>query len=180
MILDNENIKLRALEPEDLDILYKWENDTDLWRLSSTLVPYSRYDLKQYISLAKDIYESKQLRLIIETKNEAIGTIDLYDFDAFNSRAAVGIMIDKAYQKNGFATEALSLLCEYSFSFLKLHQLYAFIPVTNTPSIKLFERCGFKDKGLLTDWSQTANGYIDVKLVSLIKTISSMSDLQGN
>ena len=172
MILENEKIKLRALEPEDLDILYKWENDTDLWHLGSTLAPYSRYELKQYILSTKDIFETKQLRLIIEIKNKAIGTIDLYDFDAFNSKAAVGIMIDKAYQQKGFATEALSLICDYSFSFLKLHQLYAFIPIENKPSIKLFEHCGFKEKGLLTDWQQTTKGYSDVLIVSLINKIS--------
>ena len=175
MLLENEKIKLRAPEPEDLDILYKWENDTELWHLGSTLAPYSRFDLKQYLLSAKDIYEAKQLRLIIETKNAlhntTIGTIDLYDFDPHNSRAAVGIMIDKAYQQNGFATETLSLLCKYAFSFLKLHQLYAYIPANNKPSIKLFERCGFKEKGLLPDWQQTTNGYENVLIVSLISDL---------
>ena len=176
MLLENERIKLRAPEPEDLDSLYKWENDTSLWHLGSTLTPFSRFDLKQYILSTKDIYEAKQLRLIIEIKQEqdifktlaAVGTIDLYDFDAHNSRAAVGIMIDKAYQQSGLATEALFLLCKYAFSFLKLHQLYAFIPMKNKPCIKLFKGCGFLEKGTLSDWQQTEEGYEDVLLVSLI------------
>ena len=179
MLLENEKIKLRAPEPEDLDILYKWENDTELWHLGSTLTPYSRFDLKQYILSAKNIYEAGQLRLIIEKRpdanisqsNTAIGTVDLYDFDPHNSRAAVGIMIDKTHQHSGLATETLSMLCKYAFSFLKLHQLYAYIPANNKPSIKLFERCGFKEKGLLSDWQQTVVGYEDVLIVSL------MSDL---
>ena len=41
--LENDTIRLRALEPEDLDLLYAWENDTSLWEFGSTLVPYSRY-----------------------------------------------------------------------------------------------------------------------------------------
>ena len=176
MFLENEKIKLRALEPEDLDALYKWENDTELWHLGSTLAPFSRFDLKQYILSTKDIYETKQLRLIIEKKTDtsqisAIGTIDLYDFDAHNSRAAIGIMIDRSYQQNGLATEALSLFCKYVFSFLKLHQLYAFIPVSNKPSIKLFERCGFKENGLLPEWQQTVAGYENVMIVSLISDL---------
>ena len=170
MFLENDKIKLRALEPEDLDNFYKWENDVDLWSMGCTLEPYSRFELKQYILSQKDIYEAKQLRLIIEYKvdNNAIGTIDLYDFDPHNRRAAVGIMIDRNYQQNGLASEALSLLCEYSFSFLKLHQLYAYIPVKNEPSKKLFVRCGFVDRGLLSDWLQTTKGYEDVQLVSLV------------
>ena len=185
MFLESEKIKLRAPEPEDLDILYKWENDTELWALGSTLAPYSRYELKQYILSIKDIYEAKQLRFIIEKKasetaslndnvknpnqsHTAVGAIDLYDFDAHNRRAAVGIIIDKHYQQNGLATEALSLLCEYAFFHLKLHQLYAFIPMKNEPSKKLFKHCKFEEKGLLPDWLQTAKGYDDVQLACLV------------
>ena len=174
MFLENEIIKLRAPEPEDLDALYKWENDTELWSLGSTLVPYSRYDLKQYILSPKDIYESKQLRLIVEKKTEtkAVGMIDLYDFDLHNRRAAVGIIIDRAYQRKGLASEALTLLCKYAFSFLNIHQLYAYIPVKNEPSMRLFGSCGFKNNGLLRDWVQTFDGYEDVLLVSLISDFS--------
>ena len=175
MLLENEKIKLRAPEPEDLDILYKWENDTDLWAFGSTLAPYSRYDLKQYILSIKNIYEAKQLRFIIEKKtttpHTSVGSIDLYDFDPHNHRAAIGIMIDKAYQQNGIASEALSLLCEYAFSFLKLHQLYAFIPIKNEPSKRLFTRCEFKEKGLLPDWMQMPDGYEDALIVSLISDL---------
>ena len=179
MLLENVRIKLRAPEPEDLDSLYKWENDTTLWHLGSTLSPFSLFDLKQYILSTKDLYEAKQLRLIIEKKSElntslpltAVGSIDLYDFDAHNSRAAIGIMIDKEYQQKGLATEALSLLCKYAFSFLKLHQLYAFIPAKNKPCIKLFKGCGFIEKGLLSDWQQTEEGYEDALLVSLLSDL---------
>ena len=31
-LLENERIILRALEPEDLDVLYRWENDASLWQ----------------------------------------------------------------------------------------------------------------------------------------------------
>lgn len=174
MLLECKNIKLRAPEPEDLDVLYKWENDTTLWSLGCTLIPYSRYDLKQYIASSKDLYESKQLRLVIEVAPamEAVGTIDLYDFDPYHRRAAVGIMIDRDHQKKGLAGDALSLLCRYAFSFLKLHQLYAYIPVDNEPSKRLFFRCEFKKVGILSGWQQTDEGYKDVLLVNLISGLS--------
>ena len=170
MMLENDLIKLRAFEPEDLDVFYKWENDTTLWSWGCTIAPYSRYELRQYILSGKDIYESKQLRFVVELKAEtkAIGMIDLYDFEPLHKRAAVGILIDEAYQKKGLAGEALSLLCSYSFSFLKLHQLYAFIPFKNEPGKKLFLRSGFKENGILRDWIQAVDGYEDVHIVSLI------------
>ncbi|MDR2681172.1 MAG: GNAT family N-acetyltransferase [Tannerella sp.] len=174
MLLEYKNIKLRAPEPEDLDILYRWENDTALWSFGCTLIPYSRYDLKQYLSSSKDLYESKQLRLVIEAApaGEAVGTVDLYDFDPHHRRAAVGIMIDRDHQNKGLAGNALSLFCKYAFSFLKLHQLYAYIPVDNEPSKRLFARCGFKKAGILPDWQQTDEGYKDVLLVNLITVLN--------
>ena len=65
-MMQDENILIRALEPEDLEYLYKWENDMDLWDVSDTLTPFSHFTLKKYIENAHvDIYTSKQLRLMI-------------------------------------------------------------------------------------------------------------------
>ena len=175
-LLENDTIRLRAPEPEDLDPLFRWENDPALWEIGSTLSPYSRYALKQYIAEAgSDIFERKQLRLIIELKetNTAVGMVDLYDFDPHHRRAGVGILVDSAYQKKGLGKSALILLINYAFSFLKIHQIYAYIPVTNTPSLRIFEQCDFEIMGLLKDWIFTANGYIDVRIAARINNVSS-------
>jgi diamine N-acetyltransferase len=171
MFLENGNIKLRAPEPEDLEFFYKWENDTSLWSAGNTLSPYSRYDLKQYISLSsKNIYESKQLRLMIDLidRNKTIGTVDLYDFEPHHNRAGTGIFVEDTFRNRGFASNALSLLCEYSFAFLRIHQLYAYISVNNDMSIKLFKHCGFKLQGELKDWIYTENGYENILIFNLI------------
>mgnify|MGYP006309172521 FL=1 len=121
-VLVNRQISLRALEPEDLEILYRWENDTGLWHLSNTLVPYSRYLLKEYLEHSrKDIFELKQLRLIIELNEDKrpVGAIDLFDFDPFHRRAGIGILIaEKSDRKKGYAREALETLKEYVFYLL--------------------------------------------------------------
>ena len=74
-------VRLRAMEPEDLDMLYHIENDRSLWNVSATNVPYSRYALHNYIADAKnDIYIDGQVRLIIENEQqETVGVIDLVD-----------------------------------------------------------------------------------------------------
>lgn len=169
-LLQNDEIRLRALEPEDLDRLYRWENDSTLWSVSNTLAPYSQYVLREYIAESRrDIYDLKQLRLMIEitAEQKTIGMIDLFDFDPHNRRAGVGILIDPACQQKGWATEALRLLIGYAFSFLKLHQLYAHIPATNERSRSLFLRCGFKETGCLTDWITADEGYEDVIVMQL-------------
>jgi len=84
-MLKGENINLRALEPSDLDVLYNWENDTSIWKVSQTIAPFSKNILAKYLENAhQDIFTAKQLRLMIEKNNTAIGTIELFDFDPVN------------------------------------------------------------------------------------------------
>jgi diamine N-acetyltransferase len=171
-LLEDGRIRLRAPEPEDLDTLYRWENDASYWESGSTFSPYSRYALKRYIAESgNDFYERRQLRLMIELKemSVAVGMIDLYDFDPHHLRAGVGILLDGAYRRKGIAAGALTLIVQYTFAFMKIHQLYAHIPQTNTPCLRLFERCGFETAGVMKDWLSTSGGYVNVVAVSLIR-----------
>ena len=164
-MLENTKIRLRAIEPQDLKRLYEWENDTALWSLGNTIVPYSKYVLREFIKNAdKDIFTTKQLRLMIDSKpnNETVGCVDLYDFDVFHQRIALGILIDKPYRNKGLAAEALSLTIDYCFSFLKLKQIYCYIPANNETSVKIFQKCGFSQSGILKDWIKTTDGFCDV------------------
>lgn len=40
--LSNDRIYLRAVEPEDMDVMYEMENDPSMWDISNFTVPYSR------------------------------------------------------------------------------------------------------------------------------------------
>lgn len=153
--LKGEKIYLRALEPEDLEFVHKIENQETTWELSNTQTPYSRFLIKQYLENAhRDIYEVKQLRLVISNYDDnAVGLIDLFDFDFKNKRAGLGIILDETFRNKGYASEALDLLVNYSFSHLNLHQLYCNISEDNTLSIQLFEKYGFERIGLKKDWN---------------------------
>ncbi|MDR1356070.1 MAG: GNAT family N-acetyltransferase [Tannerellaceae bacterium] len=168
-LLEDDVVKLRSLEPEDLDLLYAWENDSSTWRMGGTVSPYSRYALRKHIAVSnKDIYELKQLRLMIEVCGVGVGLIDIYDFDRHHGKASVGVLLDSEYRGRGYATRALSLVIDYAFSFLKLHQLYAYIPVGNEPSKTLFMRCGFDVSAVLQDWIAADDGFSDVLLAQRI------------
>ena len=163
-ILENKNILLRALEKKDLDYLYKWENDTEIWYLSNTLIPFSSYTLEQYIESSKqDIFEAKQLRLIIQHKesSKALGTIDLFDFDPFNSRAGTGILIaDKTDRKKGYASEALDTHLNYCRTILQLKQVYCNILENNNDSMKLFIGKGFEITGAKKNWIRSGDVWL--------------------
>ena len=103
-------IHLRAIEPEDLDVLYTIENDTKVWNVSTTNVPYSRYVLYDYVANAKnDIYADKQVRMMIEDEHHnVVGIVDIINFDPKNMRAEVGIVIKQDYRNKGYALATIT------------------------------------------------------------------------
>ena len=170
--MDYKNIRLRALEPEDLELLYTWENNDINWVYSNTVSPFSRFTLKRYIENShKNLYETGQLRLMIDhiEDKKTIGTIDLFEFDPFHKRAGIGILIaDESYRRKGFAALSLKCLIQYCFKTLQLHQLYCNILANNTKSIELFKKQGFVEIGRKKDWIQTDNGYLDEYMFQLL------------
>ncbi len=170
-VLHGEHIRLRALEPEDLEFLFQIENNETFWEVSHTQVPFSKYTLKQYIANAhQDIYEAKQLRLLIEkTKNSSpIGMLDLFDFSPKHKRAGIGILIAPEHQGKGFASQALNLLTSYCFKYLDLHQLYANVSADNTASLSLFKKNNFLPIGMKKDWIFSKGMFKDEILFQLI------------
>jgi diamine N-acetyltransferase len=169
--LKGQNIYLRALEPEDLEFIHTIENDESIWEISNTQTPYSKFLIKQYLDHAhKDIFEVKQLRLVISSFNdEALGMIDLFDFDFKNKRAGVGILVKELEDRmKGYGKEALKLLIDYSFKRLDLHQLYCNISEGNDASIKLFSNQGFKNIGLKKEWNYVNGSFKNEYLFQLI------------
>jgi len=173
--LECNSMKLRAIEPEDLELIYKWENSSELWIVSNTLAPFSKYVLKHYVENSQlDIYETKQLRLMIDVLSEnekpkTVGCIDLFDFDPYHLRAGIGVLVyNKDDRKKHYATDALSLLVDYCFNYLHLHQLYCNIATDNESSRKLFEHLGFAIVGEKRDWLRTKNGWLGEYLMQVI------------
>lgn len=156
-------VKLRALEPEDLEILYTIENNPSEWNVGATNVPYSRYVLRDYIAnTTSDIYADRQLRLMVTNDSgDTVGIADLVNFEPRHLRAEIGIVILDRYRRHGYGEAALQKLITYARSILHLHQLYAIVPVSNTSCIRLFDKLEFKDSHCLRKWLFGDHGFED-------------------
>lgn len=157
-------IHLRALEPEDLDFLFALENDRDIWGVSDTLSPVSRHALREYLTHAtSDFYVVRQLRLVVTTEisGEAVGVVDLFEYDPLHQRAGVGITVLASQRRRGYARQALELIKEHARIVLRLHQVYATVSVDNGPSLSLFRAAGFRRVGTRRAWLRTPGGWAD-------------------
>lgn len=163
-MLKSNKLKLRAVEPEDLDLMYLVENDTELWQFGQASVPFSHYALKQFIAEStNDFFHDRQLRLVLETADgNSVGFVDLQKYDPQHHRAEVGIVVVPEKQRQGLATEALRLLEGYVSNHLGIHQLYALVPKSNKASVGLFKKCGYKETATLQDWLNSPKGWQSV------------------
>lgn len=147
-------LTLRALEPEDIDAVYLWENDPAVWEHSSVHRYFSRHQLTQYIMAAGsgDFYTDRQLRLIAEVDGRPVGCIDLFDYDPFQHRAELGMLVDSACRRKGYGKAMLAALEDYCRLHLQLHQIYCVIPSSHRSATALFLRQGYKEAGRMQDW----------------------------
>jgi len=169
LALQGNKVRLRAVEPSDADLLYLWENTEENWQLSNTITPFSKFIISKYLEVAQnDIFENKQLRLMIELieNNKAVGSIDLFDYDPLHQRAGVGILINEVEdRRKGLASESIKLMLDYCQNHLMLNQLFCHVNVNNIDSIKLFEKNAFQKAGVLKSWLRSSAEQWDDVLV---------------
>lgn len=167
--LEKNNIRLRALEPEDLNWLFAIENNEAFWEISNTIQPFSKNLLARYIENAnQDFYSAKQLRLVILYKENPVGLLDLFDYEPQHHHAGIGILVLPEFQSKGIASTAVEIGVNYGFTVLQLHQIYANITADNEQSVALFKKQNFQLIGRKKDWIYTQGTYKDELLFQLI------------
>ena len=156
-----DKISLRALEPSDIELLLRIENDDRYWKYANRTEPYSRNLLQKYIEQQKqDIFEVRQKRFAISLETiDILGFIDIFDFEPIHRRAGIGIFILDEYRRNGIGKKSVTLIGEYAKKNLNLNCIYANIAKENISSINLFESCGFKKIGLKREWNFYENSF---------------------
>ena len=159
-------VSLRAIEPEDLDLLYRIENDVRLWNVGTSNVPYSRYVLHDYVAnVTNDIYTDRQVRMMIENeKGQTVGIADLVNFDPANRRAELGLIILNDFRQQGYAMATLEQIHDYARRILHLHQIYVYIDERNEASLNLFRKVDYIESAHIPDWLFDGEKYHDALL----------------
>lgn len=163
MFIGNDNIGLRCAEPEDASLIYEWENDRSVWRVSCNRTPYSLFQIEQFLLNNNDLFSNNQLRLMIDRLDgQSVGCIDLFNFDAMNERVELGLFISAAFRNHGYAKQSIALLKEYAFNNLMLNQIFCSVDENNPESQKVFLESGFEICGRRKQWLKTPEGFIDI------------------
>lgn len=164
-----DQVFLRPVNKNDAVSMLAWENDPDHWLVSNRSAPLSLHQIEAFIESDNDVYANGQQRFMICAGEEAVGCIDLSDFDPKNHRVGIGVLVDKAHRKCGYASAAVARCVEFAFEGLLVNTVFAEVPASNAASIALFMKSGFELVGTRRAWLWTGDGYEDQHIFQKLK-----------
>ncbi len=158
--LECDGVELRPLEPDDLNTLYMWESEADAWKTNSVSAPYSRHLLLEYLRhYDADIYKNREVRMMLLYQGDAVGSVDVFNFDPVNSRAEIGLYLAAEHRGQHIGSRAIALVAEkYAFGVLGVHQVYCTVGADNDAALAAFADAGFERKALLSQWLRRGKG----------------------
>lgn len=144
-----KRLHIRPVRLEDTKSMFMYRSDSSTNRYLS-LIPESVDDVSDFINrTSKEINVPGtwfQFVIVELDSGSLIGDIGIHflETDLENMQVEIGYTLNKNYRGKGYATEALTKVIDYLINDLNKHRIIASIDPTNTDSIRLIERLGFR------------------------------------
>jgi RimJ/RimL family protein N-acetyltransferase len=164
VFLRGERVDLHTVESADVGFLQRLVNDPEIRETLGSVLPYNgRQQTEWFESLDPDDFA-----FVVCADGEPVGYAELVDrFSAWGLAEARGY-VDPEHWGQGYATEALSLLCAYAFGTLGLHRLHATALATNPGSRRVLEHNGFREEGRMREHALHRGERCDVVTYGLL------------
>jgi RimJ/RimL family protein N-acetyltransferase len=167
-------IYLRALEPNDYQLIYKWRTDSEVTSmLGGSSYFASREKEKRWVEeKINSSIDQLYLAICLRESDEMIGYTSINNIDFRNRKAEWGgtIIGDKQYWGRGIAKSAAILMLSYIFEELGLNRCYAYCLEEHEVTIRLFKSLHFTQEGVLRCDVFKKNRFHNCALFSLLKS----------
>jgi RimJ/RimL family protein N-acetyltransferase len=166
MFADGDRVTLRTVEEEDLEFVQRVRNDPAVRQPLTLNRPANAEQLEEFFENA--ISSGDGATLIVCRDEEPLGMVALFDEDDVTGTATIAYYLDPDQWGNGYATEAVGLLCEYAFAERRLHKLRAEVIEPNDGSRRVLEKLGFEREGRLRDEKFVRGEHVDIHRFGLL------------
>jgi RimJ/RimL family protein N-acetyltransferase len=172
MIL-GENIRLRAIEREDIPRFVRWLNDPEVIEFLLMNSPLSRAVEEQWFNkqVSTPAHESQvfAIEILINDEWVHIGNAGLHSIEPVHLAAEFGIFIgEKSFWNKGYGREAARLTLKHGFDNLNLNRIYLYVYKNNPRGIKAYESVGFVKEGEMREAVYKNGRYLNVLLMSIL------------
>ncbi len=172
MIL-GENIRLRAIEREDIPRFVRWLNDPEVIEFLLMNAPLSRAVEERWFDkqVSTPSHESQvfAIEILINDEWVHIGNTGLHSIEPVHLAAEFGIFIgEKSFWNKGYGREAARLTLKHGFDNLNLNRIYLYVYQNNLRGIKAYESVGFVKEGEMREAVYKNGRYLNVLLMSIL------------
>ena len=169
-VVTGRQIYLRPLVPDDGTPEYlSWLKDPE-----TTKYLELNYQKSTIAELREDIaFYNRQpdvrFYAICMKDGTHIGNIKIENINEKHGFGELGFLIGREYWGNGYATEAVKLMCQHLFDSFWLRRIVAGYYDDNEGSRRIFEKNGFEVEGILKEhrWSPSSDKWVDEYRVAL-------------
>ena len=170
MIIDFGRVFCRKLESKDVEDIYNYRNDPDVYRtLGGFYSGMSKEDVHQWVAHQRTNKTDMVWALATKDEDRCIGHIGLYNIDYRVGKAEIGVAIAKSHWGQGIGGMVYDGLTTYGFDQLRLHRVETYNLAKNNKVINIKEKLGFKLEGVLRHFQYRDGEYLDVMIMSILE-----------
>lgn len=144
--IEGASVSLRPIEESDLGFVHAGVNHPAVRPFVGQSFPTSLARERRYFEETNETLDV--IQLLIEADDEPVGVIEFDPIDRETGVAELAVWVHPDHQGQGYASEAVELMCGYAFDELRLHKVTANAYATNEASQALFEAVGFTREGV--------------------------------
>ncbi len=161
-------IRLRRLKTEDAIGMLEWINDIEINQFFT--FAYRKFDMASVLQFINEANKTEVNHhyAVVDEEDIYLGTISLKNVDHINRHAEYAIAMRKSMQGQGNGETASRMILDVAKYELKLHKVYLNVLTHNTVAIHLYEKIGFKQKGIYEDHVLKQDGYHDLFYYEII------------
>lgn len=158
-------LKLLPLKKEYIEFVRTVRNDPRVNKYLFTDAHISKEDQEKWYR--KQQRDKKNL-MFIAFADAPVGYCQVKNIDYVNRSCELGFYIAPEYQNKGYGTILVKELIKYVTEKLNPHRLYLELFADNEKAIRLYEKCGFRNEGILRDRIFKNGRFRDVMVMSFI------------
>lgn len=149
--LETKRLILRAIEPADLEALYRFRSLPKVYRYMVSK-PDTQKDTANFIKWTIAERKKKPIlnhywAVVVQKTGDLIGKCNINIVNPGHREASLGYDLHPDFWDQGYATEAAKRMIAFGFKDLKLHRIYATCDPKNVGSRKVLLKAGMKWEG---------------------------------
>ena len=169
-MVTGRTISLRPYDRTHLSRTREWVNDPEISALLGRALPVSDVEHERWYAELEAREDRVFFAIETNTDGRHVGNVWLWDIEWRHRKGELRIVIgEPSSLGRGFGTEAIALLCSYTFERLNLHKVYAYVLGSNQRALRAFEKAGFAVEGVLKEDRWDGTQYTDVYLLGRLK-----------